>query len=341
MKARINKKPDFDREYVEAVIASGGGFSDIVTEYRTSPDCIEKRIDALFDGDAKSKMAALYANDLTKNGGTNSVEKFRKKVAKSGLEEFIPDFDDAVGAMRAQKALAVPQKIEESSDEEDAAIESFASTLEEGLEYALKQLEADEAAGEKYEEVDTSASRAALKRLDVEISSAEKSVSEAQSKLTEAEVKRTEAEERVERATEKLRRAKQDAIHANSALDSAKSRLKSDKAKLEDLKKQREAMQKEIDSVELPTFSIVPSGDCIVLKALNYDVRKMDTLEAALKWSRRIGEKFTGLTDSDFIVMGRLFGILSKLKGKFKLDIDPDCTNAVAIYDEFKTCFVR
>ena len=100
-------------------------------------------------------------------------------------------------------------------------------------------------------------------------------------------------------------------------------------------------MQREIDNIELPTFSIVPSGDCIVLKAVNYDVRKIDTLDAALKWSRRIGDRFTGLSDSDFIVMGRLFGILSKLKGKFRLSIDPSCTNALAIFDEFKTCFDR
>lgn len=352
MKARINKTLDFTREYIDQMIANGGGFSDIVAELKTAPQYVEKRIEQLFEHESKTKLAELYANDQVKAHKDEAVSKLRKKVKKSRLPIDLAEIDERVEEL-APKSVSRMSTIDldiktqldsqpdASSEEQSDFLDFMADNFYEGLEYALGQLEADEAVGEKYEEADTSASRAALKKLDIAINAAEKSVSEAQSKLNAAEVARTEAEERVERATEKLRRAKQDAGHAASALDAAKSRLHNDKSKLEDLRKERARMQQEIDSIELPTFSIVPSGEYIVLKAINYDTRKMDNLEAALKWSRRIGEKFSslGLSDSEFAVLGRLFGILSKLKGKFKLNIDPSCTNAITVYEEFKTCF--
>ena len=351
MRARINKKPDFTREYIDELIAKGGCFSDIVSEFRTTPERVAKRIELLFEHEFMAKIAELQANDHIKNHPSDDAATIAKKIAKkavaSGVDFELPepkfgtaDSSAVSSSIDANVLLSSPESSDamDSSDKDDF-FDFLENNLAEGLEYALRQLEADDAVGETLEEVDTTASRAALKRLEATIKDAEKQVSEAQSKLTAAEVKKTEAEERVERAKEKLRRATLDSHHAAMSLDSAKSTLASEKDKLEKLKKQRDEMQREIDSIELPTFSIVPSGDCIVLKAVNYDTRKMETLEAALKWSRRIGEKFTGLTDSEFAVMGRLFGILSKLKGKFKLDIDPACTNAIAVYKEFEACF--
>lgn len=348
MKARINQKPDFDREYVEELIANGGCLSDIVSEFRTTPDRVEKRIEMLFGNDYANKIVILRTNDQIKNhpfeNASSIAEKIKKKAISSGVNIEFPETDDGIfkpnlSIYDTMSLLDLPESSDEmdSSDEADF-FEFFKDNLAKSLEYALKQLDADDAVGVTLE-VNTTASRAALKRLEVAIKDAEKTVSYVQMQLNAAEVKKTEAEDRVERTEEKLRRARQDLHQAVMDCDSAKSTLVREKDKLEELRKQRDEMQREIDSIELPTFSIVPSGDCIVLKTANYDPENVDTLEAAIKWSRRIGERFTGLTDSEFAVMGRLFGILSKLKGKFKLSIHPSCTNAICVYEEFKDCF--
>lgn len=343
MKARITKDLSFDSKFIDDAIASERGMSELANELKTAPVFIEKRINVLFEVDASSRIDALYEIDRTKKETKrkNAASKSKPSAASAVKHTPLSSFKSDSSMLYSTVDFEVPDH-DESEGEPDSTldfVEFLRENLGSGLEYALKQMEADEAVGEAYCEADSSASHAALKKLNIEINTASKEVSDAQAKFSAAQIEKTQLDERVERAAEKLRRAKLDASHAASELDWAESHLKSSKAKLEELRKQKARMEKEIESIELPSFSIVPSGDCIVLKAVNYDTRSKDLLGPALKWSRRIGEKFADLTDSEFAVLGRLFGILSKLHGKYRIEFDPSLTRAIAVYNEFKACF--
>ncbi len=350
MRVNIQKKLEFDVEFVEQAIESERSMQDICAELKTAPFYVEKRIHMLFeDIDAEARIEALY-----KKKGSPAAAKSAAVESASAPQTPLTDIPKPSGKGRIEVVHIVSKDSPElfvagcvektkrapAEEEPEDFLDFLAKHIGEGVQYALGQLEADEAAGERYETVDTGASRAELKKLEAEINALSKKVGDAQSRVTEKQVAKTRAEERVERATEKLRRAKMDVGQAASDLDGAQYDLKRYSEELESLRKKRAEMQREIDTRELPTFSVVPSGEYVVLKALNYDARSFD-LEAALKWSRRIGEKFSGLTDSEFSVMGRLFGILSKMKGKgkFKVTIDPSLTKVVAVWKQFENCF--
>lgn len=350
MRVNIQKKLEFDVEFIEQAIESGRSMQDICAELKTAPMYVEKRIRALFDDiDAESKIEALYKKADRSSAANTAAKKSVSGKPQANIPSPSGKANIEVVQVTAQKGpeLFVADCVtgtKRSAQEEEEPTPDFLDYLAkhvcDGVEYALGQLAADEAVGERYEAVDTSASRAELKRLDTEIGSLSKKVSEAQSKVTEKQVAKTTAEERVERATEKLRRAKIDAAQAISDLEGAERELKRYSGDLEAMRRKRDAMERDINNRELPTFSIVPSGDYIVLKAVNYDARSFD-LDSALKWSRRIAEKFHDLTDSEFSVMGRLFGILSKMKGKgrFKVTIDPRLTKVLEVWAQFENCF--
>lgn len=343
MKARITKDLTFDASFIDNAIASERGMSELANELKTAPAFIEKRINELFEVDASSRIDALYDIDRAKKEirRKNTASKSKPSVASAAKHAPLSSFKSDSPMLYSTVDFEVPDH-DESEDEPDDTLdflEFLRENLGSGLEYALKQMEADEAVGEAYCEADSSASHAALKKLNIEINAVSKEVSDAQAKFSAAQIEKTQLDERVERAAEKLRRAKLDATSAAFELEHAESHFKSSKAKLEELRKQKARMEKEIESIELPSFSIVPSGDCIVLKAVNYDTRSKDLLGPALKWSRRIGEKFADLSDSEFAVLGRLFGILSKLHGKYRIEFDPSLTRAIAVYNEFRACF--
>ena len=91
--------------------------------------------------------------------------------------------------------------------------------------------------------------------------------------------------------------------------------------------------------LELPRFLVVPSNDCIVLMALNYNLYILEDTNDVMQstiWSRKISRQFNELTDSERLVMGRLFAILSSLKGGYEVSIDKSLETANRIYEHFK-----
>ena len=91
--------------------------------------------------------------------------------------------------------------------------------------------------------------------------------------------------------------------------------------------------------LELPRFIVVPSNDCIVLMALNYNLYILEDTNDVMQstvWSRKISRQFNELTDSERLVMGRLFAILSSLKGGYEVSIDKSLETANRIYEHFK-----
>ncbi len=346
MKARINKNLTFDAEFIENALSKGLGMSDLVMELKTTPNYIEKRIVLLYDADSGTKLGELYENDeLKRQQAKHQQTKDAKKAPVSAPLAEEPHRSKAKGLSLNTIEMELPTPSNEldggGKDLVDEFVDFMANNLESGLRYALEQLEADEAVGEGYCKADTSVSRAALKKLETEIKAAEKALGDSQHCFSAAQVAKTEAEDRLVRAEEKLRRVRNEATHAAIELESATEKLHSEKHRLECLRKKRDQMQKEIENTELPSFSIVPHGNCIVLLAVNYDTRNPEVLESALKWSRRIGERFADLTDSQYAVLGRLFGILSKLKGKYRLEIDPTLTSTLEVFDAFKGYFAR
>lgn len=343
MKANVNKKPDFDKEFVESAIVLNRTMDDICKELKTTSYYVEKRIFVLYDEfEAGAKIDALYGDDsyktLEQKQQSTSFDMGKIPEIAALLQSERP-----VDIIRSVSGIPDDPFYEDEVDEDliPDFIDFLSQHIAEGVEYALGQLEADEAVGERFEAADTTASKANIKRLDAEINAMAKKVSDAQNKLNEKTVAKTAADERVERTTEKLRRAKNDAARAAFDLESAKDNLRDYTDELETMRKKRDEMQKDIDSRELPSFYLVPSGDYVVLKGVNYDTRCFN-LDAALKWSRRIGEKFSGLSDSEFSVMGRLFGILSEMRGKdrFKIEIDPSLDKIQEIWDEFGPYFL-
>ena len=342
MKANVNKKPDFDKDFVESAIVLNRTMDDICKELKTTSYYVEKRIFVLYDEfEAGVKIDALYGDDSYKTH-EQQQQSTSIGIGKSPEIAALLQSERPVDIIRSGSIL--DDSFYEDEVDEDLIpdfIDFLSQHIAEGVEYALGQLEADEAVGERFEAADTTASKADIKRLDAEINAMAKKVSDAQNKLNEKTVAKTAADERVERTTEKLRRAKNDAARAAFDLESAKDNLRDYTDELETMRKRRDGMQKDIDSRELPSFYLVPSGDYVVLKGVNYDARCFN-LDAALKWSRRIGEKFSGLSDSEFSVMGRLFGILSEMRGKdrFKIEIDPSLDKIQEIWDEFKPYFL-
>lgn len=344
MKANINKKPDFGKEFVESAIVLNRTMDDICKELKTTSYYVEKRIFVLYDEfEAGAKIDALYGDDSYK---THEQKQRLTPTDKEKIPEIaaLLQSERPVDIIRSVSGSILDDPFYEDEVDDDLIpdfIDFLSQHIAEGVEYALGQLEADEAVGERFEAADTTASKADIKRLDAEINAMAKKVSDAQNKLNEKAVAKTAADERVERTTEKLRRAKNDAARAAFDLESAKDNLRDYTDELETMRKKRDEMQRDIDNRELPSFYLVPSGDYVVLKGVNYDTRCFN-LDAALKWSRRIGEKFSGLSDSEFSVMGRLFGILSEMRGKdrFKIEIDPSLDKIQEIWDEFGPYFL-
>ena len=61
MKANVNKKPDFDKEFVESAIVLNRTMDDICKELKTTSYYVEKRIFVLYDEfEAGAKIDALY-----------------------------------------------------------------------------------------------------------------------------------------------------------------------------------------------------------------------------------------------------------------------------------------
>ena len=91
-----------------------------------------------------------------------------------------------------------------------------------------------------------------------------------------------------------------------------------------------------IGLLELPRFLVMPSNDCIVLMALNYNLYIEEDIAESTKWSMKISREFPDLTDSERLVMGRLFAILSSLKGGYEVSIDEAPETVKRIYEHFK-----
>lgn len=243
------------------------------------------------------------------------------------------------------------------------------------VEYASKQTEADAAVGEalcKY--VDTATLRAELDTLQSKVSEAGERLKASKSKLSNAESERDELKRRSSRAAENLRRAqiamakaiaslKEKPIKASELEERkqklAKAELKvdrinrqlSDNAELIELYKQitddyatdlyglseaKAELEATIGLLELPRFLVMPSNDCIVLMALNYNLYIEEDIAESTKWSMKISREFPDLTDSERLVMGRLFAILSSLKGGYEVSIDEAPETVKRIYEHFK-----
>ena len=211
------------------------------------------------------------------------------------------------------------------------------------VEYASKQTEADAAVGEalcKY--VDTATLRAELDTLQSKVSEAGERLKASKSKLSNAESERDELKRRSSRAAENLRRAqiamakaiaslKEKPIKASELEERkqklAKAELKvdrinrqlSDNAELIELYKQitddyatdlyglseaKAELEATIGLLELPRFLVMPSNDCIVLMALNYNLYIEEDIAESTKWSMKISREFPDLTDSERLVMG-------------------------------------
>ena len=244
------------------------------------------------------------------------------------------------------------------------------------VEYASKQEEADAAVGEalcKY--VDTATLRADLDTLQSKVSKAGKSLEASKSELSNAESERAELTRRSCRAAENLRRARSAVAEAIALLETERpikaseleerkkklakaeskvdriNRQLSDNAELIKLYKQstddyatdlymlseaKAVLENIIRVLELPRFFVVPSNDCIVLTALNYNLYIEEGIAESTKWSMKISREFPDLTDSERLVMGRLFAILRSLKGGYEVSIDESLETANRIYEHFK-----
>lgn len=244
------------------------------------------------------------------------------------------------------------------------------------VEYASKQTEADAAVSEalcKY--VDTATLRAELDTLQSKVSEAGKSLEASKSELSNAEFERAELTRRSCRAAENLRRAHLAVDEAIALLETerpiktaeleerkqklARAEIKIDKinrqfeanAELIELYKQvvddyatdlyrlseaKAELEDTIRFLELPRFFVVPSNDCIVLMALNYNLYVPEDFIESTKWSMKISGKFPDLTDSERIVMGRLFAIMCSLKGDYEVCIDEGLVAVKSIYEHFK-----
>ena len=156
---------------------------------------------------------------------------------------------------------------------------------------------------------------------------------------TERPIKASELEER-----------KQKLAKAESKVDRINRQL-SDNAELIELYKQitddyatdlyglseaKAELEATIGLLELPRFLVMPSNDCIVLMALNYNLYIEEDIAESTKWSMKISREFPDLTDSERLVMGRLFAILRSLKGGYEVSIDEALETVKRIYEHFK-----
>lgn len=243
-------------------------------------------------------------------------------------------------------------------------------------EYASKQTEADAAVGEtvcKY--VNTATLRAELDTLQSKVSEVGKSLEASRSELSNAGSERYELRIRLGRAAENLRRAQIEVTEAIASLETerpiktaelekrkqklARAEIKIDKinrqfeanAELIELYKQvvddyatdlnrlseaKAELEDTIRFLEQPRFFVVPSNDCIVLMALNYNLYVPEDFIESTKWSMKISGEFPDLTDSERIVMGRLFAIMCSLKGDYEVCIDEGLVAVKSIYEHFK-----
>lgn len=243
-------------------------------------------------------------------------------------------------------------------------------------EYASKQTEADAAVGDtvcKY--VNTAILRAKLDTLQSKVSETGDDLKSSKSELFNAESERAELARRSCRAAENLRRARLAVAEAIASLETerpikaseleerkqklAKAEIKVDRINCQlrdnaeliefykqitdnyatDLYRLSEAkadLEDTIRVLELPRFFVVPSNDCIVLMAINYDLYAPEDFVESTKWSMKIGGEFPELTDSERIVMGRLFAIICSLKGDYEVCIDEGLEAVKRIYEHFK-----
>ena len=352
MKAKLNKNLTFDCEYINDVLRQKLGMSHVMAEFNCTANDVEKRIKKIFEIEPIRKIAALHVNDKM----TKEKDAILKDVSKASRKGLTPGINieavtDNVSLPSSSTKLSyiippLPEETKEAESKEialeeiDDLLSSLSDSFLDSASKATEQLRAEEAVGSlRLKEVDSSASRNELKRLNKKIEDAEKVVSSARSDLMSAEVNETTAREKLERAKESLRKAELNAKAAVHDLELARSTLEREKSSLEDLRKKRDSVQKELDNMALPTFKIVPFEDHIVLNAYNYDIIKGERLDLSIKWSRKIGEKFVGLTDSEFMTMGRLFGMLTGLHGKYNLEIDPSLIRVNEVYQAFKHCF--
>lgn len=281
------------------------------------------------------------------------------------MEGILKSFDCAGGPVRTKP------KEEHTPD--------FDRLAKASAEYASKQAEADEAVGEtvcKY--INTASLRAELDTLQAKIDEKNKGLMASRSELSNAEFERYELTRRSCRAAENLRRAQIAVAEALASLETvrpikaaelekrkqklARAELKVDKINRQfeanaelieiykqdtddyamDLYKLSEAKAELEDTIrflELPRFFVVPSNDCIVLMALNYNLYIPEDFVESTKWSMKISGEFPELTDSERIVMGRLFAIICSLKGGCEVSIDEALVTANHIYEHFKGMF--
>lgn len=289
---------------------------------------------------------------------------------------YLPPFNTPTNIMEAfSKSFdCVGRPVRTESKEEH--IPDFDKLAKASAEYASKQTEADEAVGEtvcKY--VNTASLRAELDKLQSRIDTKQQGLMASRSELSNAEFERGELARRSCRAAENLRRAQIAVAEAIASLETerpikaaelekrkqklARAELKVDKinrqleanAELIELYKQdtddyatelyrlgeaKAELEDTIRFLELPRFFVVPSYDCIVLIALNYNLYVPEDFVESTKWSMKISGEFPDLTDSERIVMGRLFAIICSLKGGYEVSIDEALVTANSIYEHFK-----
>lgn len=268
----------------------------------------------------------------------------------------------------------IGRPVRTKSEEEHAP--DFDELARASAEYASKQTEADEAIGEtvcKY--VNTSSLRAELGTLQSKIDEADKSLKASRSELSNAESERDELARRSRRAAENLRRAQIAVAEAiasletecpikASELEERKQKLARAEKKIDKINRQLEAnaelielykqvvddyatdlyrlsetkaeLEDTVRFLELPRFFVVPSNECVVLMALNYNLYVPEDFVESTKWSMKISGEFPELTDSERIVMGRLFAIICSLKGDYEVSIDEGLVAVKRIYEHFK-----
>ncbi len=311
------------------------------------------------------------SNSIKKHHDTSKQKKFQCMPpfnASPNFMEILKSFDCAGRPVRT--------KTEEEHTPDDCP--DFDSLAKASAEYALKQTAADEAVGETCKYIDTTALRAELEILQSKVDETSKGLLASRSELSKAELERDELVRRSERAAENLRRAKAGVDEAlasleteypvkSSGLEKRKQWLEKAVIKVDKIKRQLSAnaeliitYKQEVDDfavelynlnetkadledvirfLELPRFLVVPSNDCIVLMALNYNLYILEDTNDVMQstiWSRKISRQFNELTDSERLVMGRLFAILSSLKGGYEVSIDKSLETANRIYEHFK-----